>query len=188
VKRYCLLSAGLLLLASTILLLFSVGCAGTPEAEVVPPTPTPAPGGSIFFDPSRVSRETRSIEVRVINVLGSVPTTESAIVITEPLAIEAITATLLGATSGPPAVEPPATPQESNRVIALYLYSQKDIVPLAGASGQWLMASLTYDYQAGVIAVERLAPQGDRETMFFPIGPELRAILEREGVFLSGPN
>lgn len=184
-KRYCLLSVGLLLLASTIVL-FSVGCAGTPETER-PPTPTPLPGGSIFFDPSRASRETRAIEVRVIDVSGSVPTTESATVITAPLAIEAITATLLAATSRPP-VEPPAMPQEARRIIALYLYSRKDIVPLDGTSSQWMITSLTYDYQAGVIAVERQALQGDREVVLFPIGPELQVILEREGVFPSGSN
>jgi hypothetical protein len=52
-------------------------------AEPLPPTPTPLPAGNIFFEPSRVSAETRAIEVEIVNLVRQrAPVVEHSIVIT----------------------------------------------------------------------------------------------------------
>jgi hypothetical protein len=181
-RQHCLLLVQLLLLLIGMSL-FTVSCSVTLDREEITPSPTPVPGGSVFFEPSRVSAETRAVECRIIDLSGPVPTTESAIVISEPLAIEAITTTLLNAVSGSPSARSPATQQESNHLIALYLWSRGDIVPLSGTGSQWLVASLAYHYRAGVIGVERLDPQGGRNTTFYPIGLELLNVMKRELAF-----
>ncbi len=98
-KRYKSFPAGLILLFVTISA-FATSCSATPTmTEAAPPTPTPLPGGSIFFDPIRVSAETKAIEVKIINLSGRVPQVETAIIITKPTVLREITTTLLSAVS-----------------------------------------------------------------------------------------
>lgn len=159
--------------------MFGTSCSATPTRPI-PPTPTPIPGGSIFFDPLRVSAETEAIEVRVVNCSGRVPAVESAIVITEPATLQAITTTLLSAVSTVPSTDWPAVQQGSGYLMSLYLYSRGDVLPQSGTSSPWLLADVTYNYDIGVVAIHRPDAQDEEQIEFYPIAPVLRDILEHE--------
>lgn len=158
--------------------MFGTSCSATPTRPI-PPTPTPIPGGSIFFDPLRVSTETEAIEVRVVNCSGRVPAVESAIVITEPATLQAITTTLLSTVSTVSPTDLP-TAQGNGYLMSLYLYSRDDVLPQSGTGGPWLLADVTYNYDIGVIAIHRPDAQDEAKIEFYPIAPVLRDILEHE--------
>ncbi|MBC7227321.1 MAG: hypothetical protein H5T61_08815 [Thermoflexales bacterium] len=177
--RHAFLSTSLILLLAGMSA-FWASCSATPTKSL-PPTPTPIPAGSIFFDPLRVSTETKAIEVRVVNCSGRVPAVESAIVITEPATLQAITTTLLSAVSTTPSTDPPAVQQGSGYLVSLYLYSRDDVLPQSGTSGPWLLADVTYNYDVGVIAIHLPDAQDEVKVEFYPIAPVLRDILEHSG-------
>ncbi|MGQ9546983.1 MAG: hypothetical protein ACUVTR_07580 [Dehalococcoidia bacterium] len=150
-------------------------------ANTPPPTPTPLLGGNIFFEPSRVSAETRAIEVVIVNLTRQqVPVVEHSIVITEPTTLREITATLLATTSTTCATTLPTSQQRRGYGINLYLYSQREILPLSATSGQWMLASISYYPEVNYIGVYRPDGQGGRIIEFCPVGMMLREILERE--------
>jgi len=133
------------LLVTTLLLIAS--CYREPIAETPLPTPTPLPAGNIFFKPSRISAETRAIEVVIVNLTKQrVPVVEHSIVITEPTVLREITTTLLAAASTTCATALPTPQQRSDYGINLYLYSQSEILPLSATSTQWMLASISYHH------------------------------------------
>lgn len=160
--------------------LLTVSCLGGRRLETLSPTPTPILGGSIFFEPSRVSAETKAVEVWLVNVSGQIPSVESAVVITEPATVQKMTMALVGAVSGMPLVELPAAEPGDGYLLALYLYSREDVPRLSGASASWLLASVTYNYHKGFIVVDRPSGQGERNTETYTVGSTLLEILERE--------
>lgn len=169
----------ILLVVSTTLLI--AGCAREPMTGTPPPTPSPVPGGSIFFEPSRVSADTRAIEVVIVNLTEQrVPVVEHSIVLTEPTTVREITATLLAGAPATCAMALPTPPQKSGYGINLNLYSQGEILPSSVTSGQWLLASISYYPEVSYIGVNRRDGQGGRIIEFCPVGVALREILERE--------
>ncbi len=56
----------------------------------------------------------------------------------------------------------------------------EDIVPLSGASAQWLLTSVTYNYESGFITISRADAQEGSRVEFYPVEVALLEILERE--------
>lgn len=152
-----------------------------PATEPQPPTPTPLPRGTTVFDPRRLSTETKAIEATIVNCSGRVPAWESAIVITEPTALKAITTTILSATSTAPLMDLPAVPQRPCYLIGLYFYNRDDVQLRSGTGGRWLIGSVVYNYRAGIILVERQRGQ-EIEQERYSVNAALLETLQREFV------
>lgn len=163
-----------------IVSVFVASCIAAPTTtEPQPPTPTPLPGSTHFFDPARISAETKAIEAQIVNCSGRVPKVESAIVITEPAALQAITTTILNAMRGAPLADMPAVQQRNCYMIALYFYTRDDVLPTSGTSGRWMIGSMVYNYQAGFIGLEEDTRKGP-EMARYPVDAALLEALQRE--------
>ncbi len=161
--------------------IFVASCYREPMAETPPPTPTPLPGGSIFFEPNRISTETKAIEVQILSYTKrGIPVVEHSIVITEPTTVREITATILAAASGTCTLVPPTPQQRSCYVIGLYLYSYSEVLPLSATSGQWMLAEVGYFPEVNYISINRPGLQEERVIQYCPVSKSLREILERE--------
>jgi hypothetical protein len=170
-----------LIFSLVIIILLLANCYREPIAGTPSPTPTPLPAGNIFFEPSRVSAETRAIEVEIVNLVRQrAPVVEHSIVITEPTTIREITTTLLAAVSTTCAAALPTRQQESGYGINLYLYSQSGILPQSATRGQWMLAVIYFYHEADYISFYQPDGLGGRIAKFCPVGTALREILEHE--------
>lgn len=176
-KRYAIPAILTLLLIN--LSQFIVGCWEKPMMEVMPPTPTPIQGGSIFFKPLRMSSETKAIEVLIVNVSKRVPNIESSTIITEPATLQEITTILVNAVSAPPAGNLPSVRQKSGYLIDLGFYSRDDILPLSSTSGQWMLTNVVYEYANGFIVINLPDVREGRKIERYTVSPALREILEQ---------
>lgn len=165
--------------------LFMAGCSEMPMAEVSPPTPTPLPSSSFFFEPSQITVETQAVVVEIVNLKkAKAPVTEHTFVITEPSAVQEIVATLLDAASVACATALPTPQQRSGYGLNLYLYSRSEPLPLSALSGQGMLAEIYYYPEVNHIGIYRPNRQKDQRIMeFCPVGTALREILERELAF-----
>lgn len=160
--------------------LLMVGCSRIPMAEISLPTPTSLPGGNIFFEPSRITTETKAIEVWMVNLKKArVPVVEHTIVITEPSVIQAITTTLIDATSIACTTALPTLQQKSDYGISLYLHSRNESPSLPRR--EWMIAEVHYYHEVNYIGIYRRTQWKDQRIQeFCPVGTALREILERE--------
>jgi hypothetical protein len=155
-----------------------VSCAREPK-EVSPPTPTPLPGGDIFFEPARDLAETRAIEVVLISFTDRhVPIVEHSVVITEPKVLQGITSTLLNVTFTACTQTLPML-QQSDYGVRLYLYSREEILPSSATCGQWMLANVDYYSDINYIGFYRPDGLGGRQRYYCPVRAELEEILER---------
>lgn len=163
-------------------ILFMVSCSRIPMAEISPPTPTPLASGNIFFEPFRIATETKAIVVEMVNLKKArVPVVEHTIVITEPSVLQAITTTLIDATSIACTTALPTLKQKSDYGINLYLYSRSESPSLHALSGEGMIAEVHYYYEVNYIGIYRRNQCKDQCIQeFCPVGTALREILERE--------